>query len=74
MKKYKFTCTCGYTETFDAADETAAKQMLMEKMNPEAFAAHFAERHAGEMVPDYDAAMAAIVLEEMPAEGAPMAN
>jgi len=71
MKKYKFTCTCGHSEILDAADMDSAKGMLREKMTPEAFAAHFADKHAGEAVPDYEAAMAATVLEEVPAEATP---
>lgn len=60
MKKFSMTCTCGDVMTVEAMDQAEAVSKMKAMMTPEAVAAHFAEKHAGDSVPSQEE-MAAMI-------------
>lgn len=52
--KYSLKCTCGDVMTVDASSRDEAVAKFKEMMGPDAVAAHFAEKHAGQPVPAQD--------------------
>ena len=58
--KFSLKCTCGDVMTVDAASRDEAVAKFKEMMGPDAVAAHFAEKHAGQPVPPMDQVTAMI--------------
>ncbi len=60
MNKYSMTCPCGDVMEHDAASMEDAVAHFKGVMTPDAVAAHFAEKHAGQPVPPMEEIAAGI--------------
>lgn len=63
MQKFQMTCSCGDVMEQEGATREEAVEKFKAMMTPEMVAQHFAEKHAGEVVPGIEQVHA--MLEQM---------